>query len=40
MKWDAAAILLHVILGMLDLVFRMKISMVQASMRAVGGWSR
>lgn len=30
MKWDAIAILLHVILGLLDLYFRMRISMVQA----------
>ena len=30
MKWDAIAILLHVFLGLLDLYFRMEISMVQA----------
>jgi len=30
MKWDAIAVLLHVILGLLDLCFRMEISVVQA----------
>jgi hypothetical protein len=30
MKWDAIAILLHMFLGLLDLYFRMEISMVQA----------
>ena len=29
MKWDAIAVLLHVILGLLDLCFRMEISVVQ-----------
>ena len=29
MKWDAIAMLLHVILGLLDLCFRMEISVVQ-----------
>lgn len=36
MRWDAAVLLLHVLVGVIDLTFRMRISIVQAS--RLGGW--